>query len=90
MFTDQDNESFMKTQIMNDVKYILDDTNLYSETGTDGIPSLLYSKCWDTMGPPLTEVMQALFVGKQPSPTSLMVFFSKPKKYNSIKPFDMQ
>ena len=81
----------MKTPTMNDVKDVLDDSNLHAAPGTDGIPSLLYSKCWDTMGPPLTEVVQAVFEDKQPSltqRTSLMFFGSKPKKPNSIKPGD--
>ena len=43
------------------------------------------------MGPVLTQVVQAVFQGGQPTlsmRTSLMVFGSKPKKPNSIKPSD--
>ena len=43
------------------------------------------------MGPALTEVIQAIHSGSTPTKsmrTSLMVFGSKPKKHNSIKPGD--
>ena len=73
------------------VKKVVDKSNLLAAPGTDGIPSYLYSKCWDVMGPPLTEVVQAIHQGGQPTlsmRTSLMVFGSKPKKLNSLKPSD--
>ena len=91
VFTAKDNEKLMKIPDLNDVKKVLDASNLLAAPGTDGIPSLLYSKCWDVMGSPLTEVAQAISRGGQPTlsmRTSLMVFGSKPKKPQSIKPGD--
>ena len=76
---------------LDEVKKVLSKSNLYAAPGTDGIPSLLYSRCWDVMGTPLTEVAQAIHRDGIPTPsmrTSLMVFGSKPKKPNSIKPSD--
>ena len=55
VFTDQDNEKFLKLPSEKDVKEVLEDSNLHAAPGTDGIPSLLYSKCWSTMGSSLTE-----------------------------------
>ena len=91
VFTEKDNESFLSIPAMSDVKEVLSNSNLLAAPGTDGIPSLLYSKCWDVMGPSLTEVVQSISKGGQPTlsmRTCLMVFGSKPKKPNSIKPGD--
>ena len=59
--------------------------------GTDGITSLVYKLCWDSMGDALTAVAQAKFKGeKLPNSmrTVMMVFGTKPKKVNSLKPGD--
>ena len=91
VFTDQDNLKLCKIPSMENVKEVLSASNLMAAPGTDGIPSLLYSKCWEVMGPALTEVVQAIHSGGQPTlsmRTSLMVFGSKPKKPNSIRPGD--
>jgi hypothetical protein len=91
VFSVQDNEKLLSIPSMDNVKEVLADSNLLAAPGTDGIPSLLYSKCWDIMGSSLTEVVQAIHQGQQPTlsmRTSLMVFGSKPKKPNSIKPGD--
>ena len=91
VFTDQDNQLFLSLPTKKDVKEVLADSNLLAAPGTDGIPSLLYSKCWDTMGSALTEVVQTIFSEQQPTltqRTSLMVFGSKPKKMKSMKPGD--
>ena len=93
VFTAKDNENLLKVPDMKVVKKVVDKSNLLAAPGTDGIPSYLYSKCWDVMGPPLTEVVQAIHQGGQPTlsmRTSLMVFGSKPKKLNSLKPSDKQ
>ena len=91
VFTEEDNENLLSLPELKDVKETVDSSNLLAAPGTDGIPSLLYSKCWEVMGPALTQVVQAIFMGEQPTHsmrTSLMVFGSKPKKPNSIKPGD--
>ena len=91
VFTAKDNQMFLSIPSLSDVKEILSASNLLAAPGTDGIPSLLYSKCWNVMGTALTEVVQAIFKGGQPPvsmQTALMVFGSKPKKPNSIKPGD--
>ena len=90
-FTEADNAIFLAPPTMQDVKETVDNSNLHAAPGNDGIPSLFYKTCWDTMGEPLTEVMQEIHKCKPLSPslkTSLMVFGSKPKKPNSLKPQD--
>ena len=91
VFSDQDNRKLLILPTEDDVKKTISKSNLYAEPGTDGIPSLLYSKCWEIMGTSLTEVIQEIHKGAAPTKsmrTSLMVFGSKPKKPNSIKPGD--
>ena len=91
VFTEDDNKAFLTLPNKDDVKKVLAKSNLYAAPGTDGIPSLLYSKCWDIMGTSLTEVVQEIHLGSKPTNsqrTSLMVFGSKPKKPNSVKPGD--
>ena len=90
-FTDADYALFLAPQTMDDVKKTLENSNLHAAPGNDGIPSLFYNTCWDTMGQPLTEVMQEIHLCKPLPPslrTSMMVFGSKPKKPSSIKPQD--
>ena len=67
VFTEEDNKVFLTLPEMSDVKKVLSKSNLLAAPGTDGIPSLLYSKCRDIMGPSLTEVVQAIFNGGQPT-----------------------
>ena len=91
VFTEEDNTKLLSRPTMVKVKKVIAKSNLYAAPGTDGIPSLLYSKCWDVMGPALTEVIQEIHAGAVPTKsmrTCLMVFGSKPKKLNSIKPGD--
>ena len=67
------------------------EANHRAAPGTDGITSLVYKLCWSSMGDALTAVTQAKFEGeKLPSSmrTALMVFGTKPKKANSLKPGD--
>ena len=61
VFSNEDNQNFLSLPSMSDVKKRVSASNLLAAPGTDGIPSLLYSKCWDVMGGPLTEVVQAIF-----------------------------
>ena len=90
-FTEADNNALIAPPTMQEVKDTVDNSNLHAAPGNDGIPSLLYKTCWDTMGLPLTEVIQEIHKCKPLTPsqrTSLMVFGSKPKKPNSLKPQD--
>ena len=91
VFTQKDNENFLKPPTMEKVQHVVNSSNLYAAPGTDGLPSLLYKSCWDVLGKPLTEVMLAVGEGQalqRSMRTSLMVFGSKPKKANSILPGD--
>ena len=91
VFTEQDNVKLLTLPTAQDVKKVISKSNLYAAPGTDGIPSLLYSKCWDVMGGALTEVIQEIHGGGAPTKsmrTCLMVFGSKPKKMKSLKPGD--
>ena len=91
VFTDQDNSKLLSMPTPDEVRKVLAKSNLSAAPGSDGIPSLLYDKCWDTLGLPLTEVVQAVHGGGIPTASmqaSLMVFGTKPKKPNSLKPGD--
>ena len=91
VFTDQDNQNFMKLPDQKEVKEVLNKSNLLAAPGSDGIPSLLYHECWNTLKLLFTKVIQAIFSGSKPPlsmRTSMMVFGNKPKKMNSIKPGD--
>ena len=90
-FTDSENEVFLSAPSAVEVKETINNSNLHAAPGNDGIPSLFYKICWDTVGPALTEVMQEIHLCRPLPPslrTSLMVFGSKPKKPYSIKPQD--
>ena len=69
VFSAEDNEKFLSLPSLSDVKKRVSASNLLAAPGTDGIPSLLYSKCWDVIGPALTEVVQAIYNGGQPTPS---------------------
>ena len=91
VFTDSDNATFAKLPDEQEVKKVLDASNLLAAPGTDSIPSLLYHECWPIMKQKFTEVIQAIFRDSKPTTsqrTSLMVFGSKPKKLGSLKPGD--
>ena len=90
-FTEADNAILRSPPTLQCVKDTINDSNLHAAPGCDGIPSLLYKVCWDTIGQHLTEVMQEVFLCKPLTPslrTSLMVFGTKPKKPNSLLPQD--
>ena len=90
-FSEEDNAALCAPPTLRDVKETINNSNLHAAPGCDGIPSLLYKVCWETMGEPLVEVMNEIFNCKPLSPsqkTSLMVFGTKPKKSNSILPKD--
>ena len=90
-FSEADNALLSSPPTMQDVKETIADSNLSAAPGNDGIPSMFYKTCWNIMGEPLTEVMQEIFRLTPLTPslrTSLMVFGSKPKKPNSLRPQD--
>ena len=91
VFSPADNDALFKVPDEEEIKKVLDRSNLLAAPGTDGIPSLLYHECWEIMKTRFTEVVQAIYKGNKPTlsmRTSLMVFGSKPKKLQSIKPGD--
>ena len=91
MFTAQDNLMITKLPSKSDVKKSIDTSNLHAAPGTDGLTTYFYHQCWDIIGDSITDVTQAIHRGVKPSlsqRTSLMVFGSKPKKPDSIKPGD--
>ena len=70
---------------------VLKSSNLNAAPGLDGISSLVYYTCWDSLGDALTDIAVARHLGSQlPASlrTSMMVFGSKPKKGQSINPKD--
>ena len=64
VFTQKDNENFLKPPTVETVKEVVNSSNLYAAPGTDGLPSLLYKECWAVLGNPLTEVMLAIGDGQ--------------------------
>ena len=76
-FTEADNALLCAPPTLEDVKETISSSNLHAAPGTDGLPSYFYKMCWDTMGQPLTEVMQSISLGTALSASqrrSLMVF----------------
>ena len=91
VFTESDNEMMITPPTSKEVWNTVAQSNLKAAPGTDGIPSMLYKECWDSLGTPLTEVMCAIHEGEELGAsmrTSLMVFGNKPKKAGSLLPKD--
>ena len=91
LVTESDNIMLLATPTKQEVLETLNAANLKAAPGTDGITSLFYKVCWDTMGDTLTAVAKANHQGeKLPTSmrTAMMVFGSKPKKPKSLKPAD--
>ena len=93
VITEEDNIMLSKIPDKKDVLDTLNDSNLNAAPGTDGITSLLYKVCWDSLGDSLTAVSQEIFKNQDEKlpvtmRTSMMVFGSKPKKPNSLKARD--
>ena len=89
--TDADNTMLSSAPDKKEVLETLKEANLKAAPGTDGITSLVYKQCWDSVGDALTAVVQAKARGeKLPTSmrTALMVFGTKPKKKTSLKPGD--
>ena len=90
-FSEAHNEKLRSPPTLETVKKTVESSNLHAAPGCDGLPSLLYKVCWNTMGAPLTSVMQEVSQCKpltSSQRTSLMVFGTKPKKPNSLLPQD--
>ena len=91
VFTEKDNTMMMKLPIKSEIKESLWTSNLHAAPGSDGLTSFFYQQCWDVIGDSLTEVIQAIHRGQNPTisqRTSLMVFTAKPKKPHSLNPND--
>ena len=76
VFTEEDNKKLEKPPTKEDVKDVLFNSNLRAAPGTDGITSLMYKECWDTLGDALHQVFLAIREGKPLTvrqKTSLMV-----------------
>ena len=63
------------------------ESNLHVAPGTDGLTSYFYKKSFETVGDPLTEVVNSVFSGNKPEDKQ-NGFGSKPKKIKSFKPRD--
>ena len=91
VFTDRDNQMLEALPTPQELLTVLSSSNLKASAGSDGIGSLVYKECWDSLGDSLFEVIKALFEGS-PLPasmrTAMMHFCSKPKKVNSCNPSD--
>ena len=86
VFTDDDNRKMEAPPSKDEVKKIVSKADHLAAPGTDGIPSLLYYRCFDTLGQILTDVIKEIHDGDYPTAsqaTSLMVFADKPKKVGS-------
>ena len=88
-FSEADNSILTAPPTLKCVKKTIESSNLHAAPGSDGLPSLFYKVCWNTMGEPLTDVMKDIFHLQPLTPslrTSLMVFGTKPKKANILLP----
>ena len=91
VFTDKDNEMLDALPTPEELLKVVSSSNLNASAGCDGISSLVYKECWNSLGDSLFEVIKALFEGSAlPASmrTAMMHFCSKPKKANSCKPSD--
>ena len=91
VFTDEDNRMLLAPPSQDEVKEVLFNSNLKAAPGTDGLTSLLYKECWNSLGSSLHEMVTKVWEGEPltlSQRTSLMVFGSKPKKPHSKKPSD--
>ena len=89
--TDDDNKLLVASPTKEEVLSTLKEANLKAAPGTDGITSMVYKLCWDSLGDALTVVAKAKANGEKLPPsmrTSMMVFGTKPKKAKSLKPSD--
>ena len=91
VFTNEDNKMLLALPCKDEIKEVLFSSNLKAAPGTDGLTSLLYKECWNSMGSALHEMVTVVWEGEHltnSQRTSLMVFGAKPKKPYSKKPGD--
>ena len=89
--SESQNQNLKKLPTKNEVFTALQNMNLKAAPGTDGISSLVYFNCWDSLGDSLTEIVRGYFQGQNlplSSETAMMVFGTKPMKPNLVKPGD--
>ena len=86
VFTEEDNLAMTAPPTMEEVYKVVKQANHSDVQGTDGIPSYLYFKCFDSLGESLTAVIKEIHQGSSPTQsqrTSMMVLADKPKKAGS-------
>ena len=66
VFTSEDNDLLETMPSMKEVLHTLRTSNLNASAGSDGIPSLVYKECWDSLGDSFLEVMKSLFMDSLP------------------------
>ena len=91
VFSEKDNEMLLARPCEEEIWNVLCHSNLLASPDMDSIPALLYKECWAYLKEPLTEMCVAIHAGDAPTlsqRTSLMIFGTKPKKLNSLKPSD--
>ena len=91
VFSSDDNDMLETMPSKKEVLHALSSSNLNASAGSDGISSLVYKECWESLGDCLLEVIKSLFMGAPPTTsmrTAMMNFCCKPKKPNSVKPSD--
>ena len=91
--SEEDNVMLLAIPEKKEVLETLNNCNLKAAPGTDGLTSLLYKVCWDSLGNALTDVCQEIFKKQSEKlpltmRTAMMVFGAKPKKPSSLKPRD--
>ena len=65
--TKEDNELLMKVPEIAEIKEVIQNSNLQSSPGHDGIPVLFYLVCWFIVGDTLTEVIKEIHKGCFPT-----------------------
>ena len=85
VFSEEDNGILVALPTEKELKSIIDSFNLNATLGSDGIPGLVYTVCWDILKDLLLKVMVVVHSDKHPTvsqKTGIMVFSNKPKKHN--------
>ena len=67
VFSDEDNAMMLKIPTKAEVKASLWSANPFAAPGNDGLTNLVYKHCWETLGEPLVEVVQAVHGGAAPT-----------------------
>ena len=67
VFTEEDNETIMKVPSKEEVRKVLQSSNLHAAPGSDGPTNYFYLKCFNTIGDTLVEELQTIFKYERPS-----------------------